>query len=64
MTQDTNKKEELPLALAVQVTLLEDNELILYTDENGEQHVYTSKPYDNGMEYTVLPLYYNDIKDE
>ena len=61
-TRKPLKKEGgLPEAVIWQTTLLQDNDLIVYTDEKGENHLLCRKPLDKTRDYQVIYINYNDV---
>lgn len=55
------KKKEVPEAVAWQGLLLEEDELLVYTDEDNQRHLFTKLPYDPNKEYIILYLTANEI---
>jgi hypothetical protein len=48
-------------AIALQSLLLNDDELLVYKDEEGEYHVMCKEVYVPGKDYNVLYMTYEDI---
>lgn len=55
------KDAKLPDSVVWQTSVLEKDEVIIYTDEHGEKHVISREPISRNKEYKVLIIDYHDI---
>lgn len=54
-------KEELPPNIVWQGILLEDNEVLVYTDEHGEKHLVSKHPVNKNTKYRIITMTADDV---
>lgn len=47
--------------LVVQGLLLDKDQLLIYKDEQGEYHVFSTEPYDKDRKYQVIKMTWEDL---
>lgn len=47
--------------ILLQGILLQDDELLLYKEESGDWHVFTTQPYDSDKKYNIIKMTWEDF---
>lgn len=47
--------------LVIQGLLLDKDQLLLFKDEQGEYHVFSTEPYDKDKKYQVINMSWEDL---